>query len=355
MTSKYFSKLKARRPHLVRPGGGISGEVNDLRNDVDDAFEALEANSIAALMVDIADAQAGDADGIMTAQASAATAQVFTATNFDGLLAPGTGPAIIRCPKRIQIVIAGATPAHFLGGTVTLVGKDADGLAQTEALTVAAGAGTTNGTKFFSELSSASFPASSGTGATIQLGVTAQTDCIANGTSGVDGVDLNIDSEFNRNRIGNRVMPVARAVALVLSSSTDFNAGSMTVYGEDSNGDAINEVLTIPDNGNTTVNGTKFFKRITRVVKTGGDAGGGGTWQLGIRDAILGLPRKMANGAMAAVGVKEASRADTATAWTAPTAGTLTAPASALPNGSYTPNSAPDGARGYILAYLPEA
>lgn len=354
MASRYFGNQTARRPHLVKAGGGLSGEVSDLRSDVEEAFLAFEASSVAQLASSITPIQALDADGIMTAQASAAVPQVFTHTNFDGILNPSTAGAIIKCPKRITIVIAGVTPAQYLGGNVTLVGTDADGKAQTEVVVTAAGAGTTTSTKAFATLTSASFPASSGVAATIGLGVAAEIGCIATSPTSLSAVDINTDAEFNRTRIGNRAMLVARAVVLNLSNSADFGPGTLTVDGFDINGDPISEALTVPDNGNTDVNGTKFFAQITRA-RMSAMQGTGGVWSLGIRDTILGLPRPMANGLIAAVSLKELARADTATAWSVPAAGAVTAPASALPNGSYTPNAAvvPDGARGHVFVYVP--
>lgn len=45
MASKAFGSERPVRPHLVQPGPGVSGEVNDLRSDIDDAFEVLEGMS----------------------------------------------------------------------------------------------------------------------------------------------------------------------------------------------------------------------------------------------------------------------------------------------------------------------
>lgn len=42
MASRSFGSERPQKAHLVRGKGGVAGEVTDLRNDVDDAFEALE-------------------------------------------------------------------------------------------------------------------------------------------------------------------------------------------------------------------------------------------------------------------------------------------------------------------------
>jgi hypothetical protein len=347
--SRFFDGTTSR-PHLLA-GNGQGKEIRELISDIDGAFQRMEAAVIAQLTSLITPVQATDADGIMTAQASAATPQTFTGTNFDGLLAPGTAGATISVPKRILVTIAGTTATDFLGGTCTFVGTDVTGAAQTETAVLAAGAQTTTLTKYFASLTSASFPASTSTGATIMLGVAAETGCIASGLSSTSVQTFNTDAQFRMASVGRRQMDVARALALVLSNNAAFTGGSLTVYGIDINGADISEVFTIPNGGNTTVNGTKFFARIVRAVMTA-QGSAAGTWSLGIRDTILGLPRRSAVGAIAAVGLREASRADSATAFTVPSAGTLTAPASALPNGSWTPAVAPQGAAGHILVYI---
>ena len=43
MGSRSLGSRGPRNPHLVRPGGGLRGEVQDLRKDVDEAFTALES------------------------------------------------------------------------------------------------------------------------------------------------------------------------------------------------------------------------------------------------------------------------------------------------------------------------
>lgn len=43
MPSRYFGSRKPANPHLVQGSGGLSGEMNDLRKDIDDAFAQLES------------------------------------------------------------------------------------------------------------------------------------------------------------------------------------------------------------------------------------------------------------------------------------------------------------------------
>ena len=41
-TSTFFGQKAPAIPHLVRGSGGLAGEINDLRADVDEAFSAQE-------------------------------------------------------------------------------------------------------------------------------------------------------------------------------------------------------------------------------------------------------------------------------------------------------------------------
>ncbi len=354
MVSKAFGSKKARLPHLVLPGSGLGGEVNDLRKDTEEGFVAIEASTPYVFRTTPVPTALVDADGILAAAATTTSAFSLVAAGMDGALAPSTGPAQIRCPKRVTITAAGGTPAHFTGGDFVVTGKDADGNAQTETLTCAAGAGVTTGTLPFSEVSSVTGPAQGGTGATIAIGVAAEPAAIASYVSSTTEQVYDTDAEFNRNRVGNRVMPVSRAMALVLSNHAHWTGGSLTVYGKDDNGDDISEVLTIPSSGNTTVNGDKLFKQVTRTVLTA-QGGASGTATLGFRDTFFGLPKKKLLGAIAAVGIKELTQANnTVGAYSAATAGVFTEPASALPNGMITPNAAPDGLRDWVICYLTE-
>lgn len=44
MANPYFSGERPDRPHLVRGKGGVAGEVDDLRGDVDNGFDAVKAD-----------------------------------------------------------------------------------------------------------------------------------------------------------------------------------------------------------------------------------------------------------------------------------------------------------------------
>jgi hypothetical protein len=65
MSNRFFSHHTPERPHLLRGKGGISGEIKDLRSDVDAAFSALQQemdlppDSLQAQLTGAADTQVG--------------------------------------------------------------------------------------------------------------------------------------------------------------------------------------------------------------------------------------------------------------------------------------------------------
>ena len=58
----------------------------------------------------------------------------------------------------------------------------------------------------------------------------------------------------------------ARRVTFTLASEIDWDATTAVVYGQDASGQHIVEEFSIPDNGNATVTGKKFFSKINRVT-----------------------------------------------------------------------------------------
>lgn len=134
-----------------------------------------------------------------------------------------------------------------------------------------------------------------------------------------------------------------RQIVFTTAGGTAADApASATITGVDVNGDAISETVTLAQTA-TTATSAKFFASITSIVEAAGD-GTGATIAIGIA-AALGLRRKAkVRGGVVNVINETAAGARVTT-------GTFTIPASALPNGSYTPSSAADAARDYVLAY----
>jgi hypothetical protein len=85
--------------------------------------------------------------------------------------------------------------------------------------------------------------------------------------------------------IGGAVMSPARRLSVTLSSSADWDASLITIYGTDEDGASINEAFTVPNNGAVTVNGTKYFRTVTSIGVSA-QAGTGGTFTAGVRASV---------------------------------------------------------------------
>lgn len=85
--------------------------------------------------------------------------------------------------------------------------------------------------------------------------------------------------------IGGAVMSPARRLSVTLSSSTDWDASNITIYGTDESGAAINEVFAVPNNGAATVNGASYFRTVTTIVVSA-QTGTGGTFTVGVRASV---------------------------------------------------------------------
>jgi len=84
---------------------------------------------------------------------------------------------------------------------------------------------------------------------------------------------------------GTGTLRQARTVALVLSSSTDWDATTAVLTGKGVNGETIVENLTIPNNGNATVTSANLFTSVTSLYIPAQTAAGG-TFTLGTGDAL---------------------------------------------------------------------
>ena len=82
--------------------------------------------------------------------------------------------------------------------------------------------------------------------------------------------------------IGRGAITPGRALQLVLSNHADWDATTVTVTGVGLRGETITESFTVPNGGNTTVNGSKIFTKVTSVTVPI-QSGSGGTFTLGTR------------------------------------------------------------------------
>lgn len=354
-SSRSFGAKLPDRPHLVTGAGGRAGEIRDLRADVDEAFLALEKSALVVKYFLSVPTNATDADGIKTTFKSDSGGQSFDGTDFDGILAPTTDGAVILSPKKVTVTVAGTnTPADWLGGDVVVTGTDRDGAALSETVVSAAGAGTTTTTNFFYTVTGVDLPAGdTGNDADVTIGVVTDVAAIASITSATSAQILDINSEFNRERIGNRKMDVARRISFVFSNSASWITSTITLEGFDARGLYITDTIAVPNGGNNTVTSAKFFAQVTKIsVPLQG--GAAGTCSVGILNTDLGLDIDILSTVVAVSVLKDANDPGTGV-WAVPTAGTVgtSATSNSAPYGKFVPNVAPDGVRSYVLAYLP--
>lgn len=350
-----------RVEHIVRGQSGVAGEVSKLRADVADAFDVVEVGSIHMMKFTGPSSGLVLANGIKTAFASSATPVTLVGTDFDGVLAPSTDAAIINTPKKVTLTVAGTgTPADWLGGTVEVTGTDSDGNVLVEDVVSAAGAGTATTVNYFATVTQVALPAATSTGASLTLGVAADTASIASLASDtvaqvIDGTD---NTKFNRARQGNRALRYARRISFIFNSDASWLATTIVVRGRDARGNQISSNIAVANGGGTTVTTDKFFKSIERI-SIPAQGGTAGTVSVAPFETSLGLDLDPISNVEAVAVVREASRADSASAWSVPTAGAVddSSIANAGPYGAYTPDSSVpmNGVREYVIAYIPKA
>lgn len=159
--SGLFKTQHPIKAHLLQQQGGISAEVQDVRNDI-----LAVLSPLAALSVDefSAPAAAGAADLLAATASTVAIQTVLTA----GLLAGGIAK-LKAFPRNVTFTTAGTTASDAPANVV--VTGTYRGLPQTETITLAQTATIATGVKPFSTISSVVYAAGDGAGATVSIGV----------------------------------------------------------------------------------------------------------------------------------------------------------------------------------------
>lgn len=99
--SQYFGGKSPDRQHLVRGAGGLAGEIKDLRDDIDESFEAMETNGL--LRVDyFVNPPAADADYFLAAQATSTAEQRLQADDLLQTTLTG-GPRAISITRTADV------------------------------------------------------------------------------------------------------------------------------------------------------------------------------------------------------------------------------------------------------------
>jgi len=85
--------------------------------------------------------------------------------------------------------------------------------------------------------------------------------------------------------IGDGVMSPPRRLSFTFSASADWDATNITVTGTDQDGATQTETFAVPNGGDATVNGTKYFRTVT-AVSIPAQSGAGGTFTIGVRASV---------------------------------------------------------------------
>lgn len=135
-----------------------------------------------------------------------------------------------------------------------------------------------------------------------------------------------------------------RNVTFTTAGATPANApATAVVTGTDINDAALTETVTLAQTA-TIANGVKAFKTITSIVFAAADADGSCTVSIGF-GTKFGLAKKIVSRAGLAGAVREIA------AGAVVTNGTFVDAATSAPNGTYSPNTAPNGTNDYAIYY----
>jgi len=330
--SGFFSRMKEKFDHLVNPGSGLSGEIFDLRRDL-----VREMSSSAAFVVEeYTNLPGAAAPGTAVLKAATATVAAPVTVLTAGLLAAGLA-MLVKHPRQITFTTAGGTAADA-PANVVITGTDFNGAAQSETLNLAQTAATVTSVKAYKTIVSLVYPAADGTGATIAVGIGAAfvypaTASVRAATT-IQGAQL-VQSSF---------ADAPRQLVFTTAGGTAADVpANVLITGLDPNGNPQTETVTLAQTA-TTATSVKYWSKIISLAFPAGD-GTGGTIAIGYA-APVGLRRKIKTRAGLVSPLKEI--VDGAVV----TNGTFAAPTTTdLPNGSYTPNAAPNDVHDYAIFY----
>jgi hypothetical protein len=109
----------------------------------------------------------------------------------------------------------------------------------------------------------------------------ADVDAIHSGTSTAGPQTITV---FN-GVIGGRLMAQPRALCIVISAHANWDATVGTIVGKDGAGRTLTQTFNIPDGGNTTINISPLFARVTEIdIPT--QSGTNGTFTVGVQTRV---------------------------------------------------------------------
>lgn len=328
--SGLMSKQRAAVTHLAKPGGGVAGEVYDLRKDV-----AEELGSLAGLVVEeFTNLIGAAAPGAAVLKAATATvASPVTHTTAD-LLDAGEA-MLLAWPRQLTFTTAG-TPADA-PANVVITGTDYKGAVQSETLNLAQTAAAVTSVNAYRTITSLAYPAADGTAATIAVGIAA--GVLKGATATVTTAVVLNEADLNQAVL----QSAPRQLVFTTAGATPAHApANVLIEGYDVLGRAQSETLSLAQTA-TTATSVKFYARIKKLTYAAGD-GTAATIAISV-GVPVGLARKIKTRAGVTGLIRELANAAVVTN------GTIVDAATAIPNGSYSPNSAPNDASDYAIYY----
>ena len=330
--SGVFSRNKDKIDHLVNPGGGLAGEIFDLRKDlvrelgVMPGFVAEEWTNLVGLA----------APGAAVLKAATATVAAPVTVLPAGLLAAGLAQLAAH-PRPLTFTTAGGTAADA-PANVVITGTDMNGAAQSETLALAQTAAAVTSVKAYKTIVSIVYPAADGTGATIAIGIGAAyiypTFATTLAALTLQGNQL----------IQTSLADAPRALVFTTGGGTPAHApANVVITGLDVNGNQLKETLNLAQTA-TTATSTRTYSKILSLAFPAGD---GTAATIAITFAApVGLKRKIRSRAGLISPLKEIVNGAVVTS------GTFTGPTTTdLPNGTYSPSSAPNDVSDYYIVY----
>jgi hypothetical protein len=324
--------MKDKIDHLVSPGGGLSGEIYDLRKDI-----LKEVGIMAGFVVEeFTNLPGAAAPGTAVLKAATATVAAPVTVLPAGLLAAGIA-MLAKHARQITFTTAGTTPADA-PANVVITGVDHTGAVATETLALAQTAATATSVKAYKSITSLVYPAADGTGATVAIGIGAA--FVYPATATVKAAVTVMGASLSQASF----QDAPRQLVFTTGGTTPADApANVVITGKDINGNDMTETLTLAQTA-TTATSVKYWGKITKLDFPAAD-GTGATISIGYA-ATVGLKRKIRSRAGLIATLKEVVNGAVVTT------GTFAAPSTTdLPNGSYTPASAANDVSDYAIYY----
>ena len=325
-------RMKDKIDHLVNPGGGLAGEIFDLRKDIAGELGVL----LGTVIEEFTNLPGVATPGAAVLKAATATvASIVTLTSTD-LLDAGEA-MLLKHPRQLTFTTAGTTPADAPANAV-ITGTDMNGAVQSETLVLSQTAAAVTSVKAYRTITSIVYPAADGTGATIAIGVGAAFVYPATATVRaavtVPGQAL----------VQNSFADAPRQLVFTTAGTTPADApANVKITGKDPNGNVLTETLNLSQSA-AAVTSVRYWARIDKLEYPAAD-GTGATVAVSYA-APVGLRRKLKQRAGLNNVIKEIVNGAVVTT------GTFAAPSTTdLPNGSYTPASAANDVSDYAIMY----